>query len=992
MLIPPSRRVIPRGFRLIASVILVVAVCCAGELTAQETAAREVVLNEIAWMGNLTSSNSEWMELFNNTAHPISLAGWTLTAADGTPTIALSGTIPAGGYFLLERTSDNSVPGVTADQIYTGALGNGGEALSLRDGAGALQDFVNAWYAGNNTTKQTMQRVDPTQPGDQAANWINGPVEGTPMNSGGSGSGCSAPTRTVDCRMGPPFQFRTGGPVVINELMINPVAVGDAAGEYVELYNSGPGAVDLQGWTLRDDDTNSYTLPTGSPVLIPSGGFLVIAAQADPLLNGGFVPNLVWSNFNLANGGDEVVLEDASSVEQDRLVYAGSPFTDTAGKSLERISPRLPTSDPLSWAAARSSFGLGDLGTPGSVNALQSRRYVLTGTLVTMDETLPEAAQVFPGAVYVQGNRLMDLVPAGQPLPADAAGAPVINTGAPIFPGLMNIHDHITFNTIPAWHVPALMQDVSDWTSLDSYQQNVRYPHDILTDPNFYNLLPEVGKYAEVKALAAGTTTEQGSYPLSAGFTNHLARNVDVTNFGSDRIRQRSLSVLDSTFQTQDAPALVADMEAGNVDAWLVHLGEGTAEDAVLEFPVLKNVCLLRSETAIIHGSALTSADLDEVAAAGAKLIVAPTGNFLYYGDTANVPGAVQRGITVSLSTDWSPAGDKNLLASLKSLSLINDTLWAGALTDREMVEMVTTNPAKTLNWCNHVGSLRAGMFADLAVIAGNPAHVFRAPMDATEEDVLLTVVDGDPLYGRQDWMAQLKPGDYETVGSACGFQAGLDVTDPTVPGGTETFSDIRNLLSAASVFDFQHMKANFQDPTVAGMSDAQFQAYLDARFPLGILPRPLDPFWVIDDADYFDGLRTQTNVTAIHPSATLDISSQWDADGDGVLNACDNCPALPNPGQGPVVFDESILASDTSTFNWTAPADVNFVRGDLAQVAGYAVTLSGSLSGATSLADGDFPSPGSGFWYAIRPGGSCLVGSWQTSVGAEPNRDLILP
>ena len=119
----------------------------------------------------------------------------------------------------------------------------------------------------------------------------------------------------------------------------------------------------------------------------------------------------------------------------------------------------------------------------------------------------------------------------------------------------------------------------------------------------------------------------------------------------------------------------------------------------------------VRSETVIIHGTALTSSDLDEVAAAGAKLIIAPTSNYLYYGATADVVGAVSRGITVALSTDWSPAGDKNLLASLKSLSLINDTVWGGALTDLQMVEMVTTNPAKALNWCELVGNLRAGGF-----------------------------------------------------------------------------------------------------------------------------------------------------------------------------------------------------------------------------------------------------------------------------------------
>jgi 5-methylthioadenosine/S-adenosylhomocysteine deaminase len=992
---PPNRDLRIRVSIRVVSLVFVVLTSVpvfVGDLSAQETPARQVVLNEIAWMGTLTSANDEWMELRNNTPNAINLLGWTLRAADGTPSLILSGTIPAGGYFLLERTDDNTVPGVAADQIYTGALGNAGELLSLRDDTSALQDVVSAWYAGNNTTKETMQRVDPTLSGDQASNWTNGPVGGTPMNSGGSGSGCTAPTRTVACQPGPPFQFRVGGPVVINELMINPSVVGDASGEYVELYNSGSGPVDLAGWTLRDDDFDAYTIPGGGPVVIQPGGFLVIAAQADPGLNGGFTADLVWSNFNLSNSGDEVVLVDQSSVEQDRVVYTGSPFTDTVGASLERISPRLSTSDTLSWAPARSSFGLGDSGTPGAVNSLQARRFVLEGTLVTMDETLPAANQVYPGSIYVQGNRILDLVPDGDPLPPDAAGAPIVSTRALIFPGLMNIHDHITFNTTPAWTVPGLMQDVSDWTSLDSYKQNVRYPHDLLTDASYFGLLPEVGKYAEVKALAAGTTTEQGSFPLSAGFTSHLARNVDVSNFGTDRIRQRSLSILDSTFQTQDAPALVTDMEAGNVDAWLVHLGEGTAEDAVLEFPTLKNICLLRSETVIIHGSALKSTELDELAAAGAKLVVAPSGNYLYYGATADVPGAVQRGIDVSLSTDWSPAGDKNLLASLKSLALINSTVWSGALTDREMVEMVTTNPARALNWCNRVGSLRPGMYADLAVFGGNPDQVFHAPIAATEENVLLTVVDGDPVYGRPELMSQLKPGNYETVGSVCGFQAALDVTDPTVPGGTELFSDFRNALAAASQFDFQYMKAHFKDPTVVGMSDSQFQAYLDASFPLGIVPKPLDPFWVIDDADYFDGLRNSANVTALDPAATLDISSYWDVDADGVLNACDNCPERANPDQGRVVFGQTLVATDANTFSWGVAADVKFVRGDLSTMSGYLVDLSGDLSKATVLRDAATPATGTGFFYLVRPAGSCRAGSWQSSLGAEPGRDAALP
>ena len=74
----------------------------------RETAAvRDVVLSEIAWAGTSAptfaarpgfapeASSDEWLELRNTTARTIDLTGWTLTAADGTPNIALRGRIPA---------------------------------------------------------------------------------------------------------------------------------------------------------------------------------------------------------------------------------------------------------------------------------------------------------------------------------------------------------------------------------------------------------------------------------------------------------------------------------------------------------------------------------------------------------------------------------------------------------------------------------------------------------------------------------------------------------------------------------------------------------------------------------------------------------------------------------------------------------------------------------------------------------------------------------
>src|SRR3989344_1587503 len=132
----------------------------------------KVSISEIAWMGTDVSSNDEWIELYNDTGETVSLDGWTLEATDGTPLIVLSGTVSANSFFLFERTDDNTVPGIAADQIYTGALGNGGEVLVLKK-SGGEEDRIDAsggWSAGDNTTKETMQW--------NGASWVTG--TGTP--------------------------------------------------------------------------------------------------------------------------------------------------------------------------------------------------------------------------------------------------------------------------------------------------------------------------------------------------------------------------------------------------------------------------------------------------------------------------------------------------------------------------------------------------------------------------------------------------------------------------------------------------------------------------------------------------------------------------------------------------------------------------------------------------------------------------------------------
>jgi Lamin Tail Domain/Divergent InlB B-repeat domain len=120
---------------------------------------REIIFNEIAWMGSSSSSNAEWIELKNNSANEVALSGWELLNASEKIKIVFSGSdaIPAGGLFLLARAA----AGLPNGKIYSGDLVNGGDILALIDPQCNASDYLDAlsgWPGGNNTTKQTLER------------------------------------------------------------------------------------------------------------------------------------------------------------------------------------------------------------------------------------------------------------------------------------------------------------------------------------------------------------------------------------------------------------------------------------------------------------------------------------------------------------------------------------------------------------------------------------------------------------------------------------------------------------------------------------------------------------------------------------------------------------------------------------------------------------------------------------------------------------------
>jgi hypothetical protein len=122
----------------------------------------EVIFNEIAWMGTPSSSAAEWMEIKNSSADEVNLSGWELSNASGKIkiTFSMGNTLAPGGLLLLTRGSSTPAAAIAA-KIYSGDLVNTGDTLALMDPQCDVSDYLDAsggWPAGNNTTKQTLER------------------------------------------------------------------------------------------------------------------------------------------------------------------------------------------------------------------------------------------------------------------------------------------------------------------------------------------------------------------------------------------------------------------------------------------------------------------------------------------------------------------------------------------------------------------------------------------------------------------------------------------------------------------------------------------------------------------------------------------------------------------------------------------------------------------------------------------------------------------
>jgi imidazolonepropionase-like amidohydrolase len=477
--------------------------------------------------------------------------------------------------------------------------------------------------------------------------------------------------------------------------------------------------------------------------------------------------------------------------------------------------------------------------------------------------------------LVTRARGVLDLDPAGNIRCAacdcgDDGGALVIDCPRLVVsPGFVNLHDHLGYaGTPPLAHAGELYEHRNDWR----LGEHGHAPLPFAGGASAAQVLAQ-----ELRMVMSGVTSIVG-----AGGRRGLLRNLDTTaqaeGLMPGDVHAETFPLDDATGGVDSAACAFGDQPdtgqgALSRQAYVAHVGEGTDQRAADELRcALGSLGLLGANSAVVHAMALSRTEAQNLARRGASVVWSPRSNLDLYGSTAPVGLLGSLGVRIALGTDWLASGSMNMQRELACAAEYDAAVLGGYFDAFQRWRMVTENAAWALRLEQRFAALRPGLIGDIAVFAEQGDDAFASVTEAGPADLKLVLRRGLPLYGDAALVKAFRDGE------AC--------EELTVCGASQRACTVET-----------------------GLSLAQIRAAGEAVYPLFSCEPPADE------------PRCQATVSqecpvgeaegVCEPPAPLPAWDATDADSDGVPDALDDCPRVPDPDQVDVDQDERGDACD---------------------------------------------------------------------------------
>ncbi|MDB2560346.1 hypothetical protein N9Z48_01225, partial [Euryarchaeota archaeon] len=206
---------------------------------------------------------------------------------------------------------------------------------------------------------------------------------------------------------------------------------GKYSDQFIELWNTGSSPVNVSDWVLSSTSGSPPCQLAWNTVMEPDQRIVVFSADSDIVLS--YFDEETVSITDTSN-----TLANSMTIPKEFGFYGNSIVIDSSGNAIEvDPSPGWGPGDPDSTVALNivKCFKVAEAG---------SDAFVLKGRVVTMES---ENSVMNQGNVLVRDGMIEAVWSSSSSIPvnADLTNAEIIETNGTIYPGLIDLHNHVHY-------------------------------------------------------------------------------------------------------------------------------------------------------------------------------------------------------------------------------------------------------------------------------------------------------------------------------------------------------------------------------------------------------------------------------------------------------------------------------------------------------------------------------------------------------------------